>query len=101
MLDGQMIGSLVLVAGPTAASFLTTRYWEARDLGDPRRHAWFALYLAVVLTLLVAVLATSSVEDRLRSVGIFFAVTIGATFLQERRARRQRRVPAPSRTTES
>ncbi|NNU27698.1 hypothetical protein [Isoptericola sediminis] len=99
--DAQMIGSLTTLAGPMAASFLTGRYWEARDLRDPRQHGWFALYLGAVLVLLVAVLATSTVEDRLRAVGLFFGVTIVATLVQERRYRRQQRMPAAPETAGS
>lgn|GEM_PF-4583332 len=99
MLDADMIGSMTTFAGPTAASFLTTRYWAAREDADPRRHAWFVLYLAVVLALLVAVLSTAAPEDRLKTVGLFFVVTILATALQERRARRARRINDADRGT--
>ncbi|WP_402469073.1 hypothetical protein [Isoptericola aurantiacus] len=94
MLDADSLGSLMTILGPTAASALTTRYWSAHDDGDPRRHGWFVLYLGVVLGLLVMVLATTSPEDRLRSVGLLFAVTIIATAVQERRHRKRRRVAA-------
>lgn len=89
MLDAADLSSAVTFAGPVAASFLTTRYWLAHDEGDPRRFFWFALYLGVVLILLGVVLATTAPEDRLKGIGLFFGVTIVATYLQERRHVRQ------------
>jgi len=90
VLDAASLNSAVALVGPVAASFLTTRYWVARDDDDTRRHLWFALYLGAVVALLVVVLATTPPEERLKSVGFFFLVTIGATYLQERRHVRQR-----------
>lgn len=85
MLDAADLTSAVTFAGPVAASFLTTRYWSAHDERDPRRFAWFVLYVAVVLALLAVVLGTTEPDDRLKGVGLFFVVTIVATYLQERR----------------
>jgi Na+-driven multidrug efflux pump len=90
VLDAASLTSAVTFAGPVAASFLTTRYWTAHDDGDPRRYLWFALYLGVVLALLAVVLGTTPPEERLKGVGFFFLVTIGATYAQERRHLRQR-----------
>ncbi|GAA1983853.1 hypothetical protein GCM10009718_21500 [Isoptericola halotolerans] len=89
MLDVADLSSAVTFVGPVAASFLTTRYWTAHEEKDPRRFAWFTLYVAVVLVLLLVVLGTTEPDGRLQAVGFFFLVTIAATALQERRHLRQ------------
>jgi uncharacterized membrane-anchored protein len=98
VLGGDSLGTILFWLLPAGASFLTTRYWSARDEGDPSRHGWFAVYLVAVLVMVVGVFATTAPEDRVRSIALFFAVLVGATALQERRYRRRARygaVPDP------
>ncbi|WP_418276448.1 hypothetical protein ACNHYB_00580 [Isoptericola jiangsuensis] len=98
MLDGDGLSTVMFWLVPAGASFLTTRYWSARDAADPRRHLWFVVYLVAVLVMVAGVLATTAPEDRVGAVVLFFAILVGATALQERRHRRRaRREPPPER----
>jgi Flp pilus assembly protein TadB len=99
VLGGDGLGTIMLWLLPAGASFLTTRYWTARDDGDPRRHLWFAFFLVAVVVMVVGVLASTPPEDRTASVALFFAVLVGATALQERRHRRRARYEARADAT--
>lgn len=94
MLDAGGLSGVMLWLLPAGASFLTTRYWTARDDDDPRRHLWFAFFLVAVLVMVVGVFVSASPDDRVGSIALFFAVLVGATALQERRHRRRARYEA-------
>jgi uncharacterized membrane protein YfcA len=88
--DADALSTVLFWLVPVGASFLTTRYWSARDEASDSRHLWFGLYLVAVLVMVGGILATTSPERRLGAVVLFFLILVAATALQERRHRRQR-----------